>query len=447
MLPFQSGIDPAQQLHQLQRFRWGLVFTSYLAAALAWLFNYPISSWSLLLLLLVLYAASNQMLAVLAANTAWPYRLVSLTILLDLLLFSLMLALSGGASNGLIALLLLPVAISAVILPARLALLSAALAVACYLLLALQLPGESNTTHNHHHPQFNSHLWQMAWAFALSAFFIAAFVSSQARLIRLQSRQLSQLQQQQLQQEQMLAVATYAANAAHDLATPLQNLTLLSDELCDVFNQTHQQSAHSDAITPSAITANTMAPQQALLDDLCHEINRCQQIVRQLRQNAQRLREPAQPQELSQVISQAIELWLVSRPEISLQLHKELDDSIALITDPLAWSAAIFNMLDNAASAGLQNQQNRLELLMQQSNGAFLLQIRDFGQGLDERRLAELGRLPQQDTEGMGLGQFLANTAIERLGGRVERQNLPTGGLLTRIEFTASAKPHQSGVT
>ncbi len=29
----------------------------------------------------------------------------------------------------------------------------------------------------------------------------------------------------------MLAVATYAANAAHDLATPLQNITLLTDEL------------------------------------------------------------------------------------------------------------------------------------------------------------------------------------------------------------------------
>ena len=105
------------------------------------------------------------------------------------------------------------------------------------------------------------------------------------------------------------------------------------------------------------------------------------------------------------------------------------------MTDPLAWSAAIFNILENAARAGLQNQQNRLDLQLQQVQGQLELQIRDYGKGLDEQRLAELGRLPQQDSDGLGLGQFLANTAIERLGGRVERQNMPTGGLLTRIKL------------
>lgn len=421
MLPFKSSVDPAQQLWQLQRFRWGLVLTSYLAALLAWALNYPISSWPLLLLLLVLYAASNQLLAVLAQQTQWSYRLVSLTIIVDLLLFSLMLALSGGASNGLIALLLLPVAISAVVLPGRLALLVAGLAVACYLLLALQLPAATTHEymHAHHQPAFSSHLWQMAWAFTLSAFFIAAFVSSQARLIRYQSNQLNQLQQQQLQQEQMLAVATYAANAAHDLATPLQNLTLLSEELREVVSSTGQP----------------VPPDPALIHDLCDEIGRCQQIVRQLRHNAQQLREPAQNQELSQVLLQAIDLWLVSRPEISLQLDKQLDHSSCPVTDPLAWSAAIFNILDNAARAGLQNQQNRLDLQLQQVQGQLELQIRDYGKGLDQQRLVELGRLPQQDSDGLGLGQFLANTAIERLGGQVERQNMPTGGLLTRIKL------------
>lgn len=422
MLPFKSTVEPVQQLWQLQRFRWGLIFSCYLAAAIAKTLNYPISSWPLLLFLLFLYASSNQLLAVLARRTQWPYRLVSLTIMFDLLLFSLMLALSGGASNGLIALLLLPVAISAVLLPGRLALLVAALAVACYLLLALQVPAVSPHQHEHahHQPAFSSHLWQMAWAFALSAFFIAAFVSSQARLIRYQSEQLNQLQQQQLQQEQMLTVATYAANAAHDLATPLQNLTLLSEEL--------RESVDSTGHLPS--------PEPVLIQDLCDEIARCQQIVRQLRHNAQQLREPAQPQELSQVLLRAIDLWLVSRPEISLHLTKQLDHSSCPVTDPLAWSAAIFNILDNAARAGLHNQQNRLDLQLQQAQGQLELQIRDYGKGLDEQRLAELGRLPQQDSDGLGLGQFLANTAIERLGGRVERQNMPTGGLLTRIKLS-----------
>ncbi len=442
MLPnrstFSADSDPFQQIKQLQQFRWGLIGTSYLAALAAWWVQYPVSSWPLMLLLLALYGCTNLSLPWLPGARLKPQRVFALAVLYDLTLLTLMLALAGGAGNGLIALLLLPVAVSAVLLPGRIALLSAALAVSCYLLLALLLPlnpvdpqtgqliYDPHAVHGSHQvfidaatpaellpAQFSSHLWQMAWAFALSAFFIAAFVSAQARLVRQKSRELQQLQQQQWQQEQMLTVATYAANAAHELATPLQNLTLLTDEL------------------------NDGPPDQALLRDLQQEVQRCQLIVQQLRQNAQQLRQPQRQAPLHQVARQALQLWLVSRPEVSLDLSEQLDDSQCLVADTLAWSAALFNILDNAADAGIAVQQPRLTVRLSQQRQLFILQIEDFGSGVPATQLRELGKVPQRSPEGLGLGQFLANSSIERLGGTVTRSPSPSGGLISQIRFPA----------
>jgi len=420
-----SELAPDQQIRQFRQFRWGLILTEYAASTLAFSLSYPIDSWPLLLLLLTLHGCSNLALPLWPGSQRYPERVFIVGILLDLLILTMMLVLSGGASNGLIALLLLPVAVCAVLLPPLLAYLTALLAVVCYALL-LQLGNvQSDMDHSMHlqmgHQMasdsgFNQHMLQMGWAFALSALLIAWFISAQAKRIRQQSQQLNMLQQRQSRQEQMLAVATYAANAAHDLATPLQNISLLSDEL-------FQQS--------------TLLPAD-VLQDLQLEVGKCQQIVQQLRSSAQQLRsQKSQPQPVLEISRKALQLWLVSRPEISLSVKLQQDDSRCDLQDALAWSAALFNILDNAADAGLANQQPQLEVELSLEQGAFHLRLRDFGVGLNSQQLAELGLQPQPGSQGLGLGQFLANASIERLGGHIARRNMPDGGTLTDISFQA----------
>jgi two-component system sensor histidine kinase RegB len=431
-----TELAPRHQIRQFQQFRWGLILTEYAASALAFSLSYQVTSWPLLLLLLTLHGCSNMALTVWPSGQRYPERVFIVGILLDLLILTLLLVLSGGASNGLIALLLLPVAVCAVLLPPLLAYLTALLAVGCYALL-LQL-GDAQAAMDHsmhlqmgHAPipaasGFNQHMLQMGWAFALSALLIAWFISAQAKLIRQKSQQLNDLQQQQSRQEQMLAVATYAANAAHDLATPLQNITLLSDELLS-----NELLKVEPAQQPSCFPAE-------LLQDLQTEVAKCQQIVRQLRSSAQQLRsQKAQPQPVLDISCQAIQLWLVSRPEISLTLRQQQDDSRCELQDALAWSAALFNILDNAADASIANAQPTLDAELRLHQGEFQLQLRDFGSGLSSQHLAELGLQPQPGSQGLGLGQFLANTSIERLGGRISRHNLSQGGTLTDIRFQA----------
>lgn len=427
-----AELVPFHQIRQFQQFRWGLILIEYAASALAFSLSYPVNSWPLLLLLLALHGSSNLALVVWPGGQRYPERVFIVAILLDLLILTLLLVLSGGASNGLIALLLLPVAVCAVLLPPVLAYLTALLAVGCYALL-LQLGNRQATADHQLHLQmghtltqvdtgFTQHMLQMGWAFALSALLIAWFISAQAKLIRQKSQQLNELQQQQSRQEQMLAVATYAANAAHDLATPLQNITLLSDELLS--NELPQQ--HSSFPLD-------------LLQDLQTEVNKCQHIVQQLRSSAQQLRsQRSQPQPVLEISIKAIQLWLVSRPEISLTLQQNQDNSRCELQDALAWSAALFNILDNAADASMANMQPQLEIELRLQQGQFNLQLRDFGVGLSSQQLAELGLQPQPGSQGLGLGQFLANASIERLGGSIKRHNLAQGGTLTAISFQAT---------
>ncbi|WP_419570384.1 ATP-binding protein [Rheinheimera sp.] len=406
---------PDHPLRPLIRFRWGLLALEAAALLFAWLIQQPIWSWPLMLSLAALHLLSNPLLDRLSRHASYPLRLAALALLLDIAVMTLQLAQSGGASNGLTAVLLLPVAVSAILLPPLSSQLFAALAICCYSLLTQwQLSNDPHAMH-HHSEAMAQHLQQMWWGFTFSALIVSWFISSQTQQIRRQNSQLAQLQHQQAQHEQVLVVATYAANAAHDLATPLQNLTLLADEL-------------QDHPLPTE-----------LKQDMLAQLDKCSALVHQLRHSAQQLRDE-KPQDLSQLLSHSLQLWLVSRPEISSSLNCQTDGSLLPVSEALSITASLFNVLDNAAAASAAQGSNQLEFALQSQNGTVLLRIRDFGPGLTEQQLQQLGQVVQPSEQGLGLGQFLATVSLQRLGAQVKRYNLPDGGSCTEIHF-AGAKP------
>ncbi|MDP2716508.1 HAMP domain-containing sensor histidine kinase [Rheinheimera sp.] len=417
-----TELSAQHQLKHFVQFRWGLVSFAALALLAGWLLHYEVSSWPLLSLLLLTHICTNLLPPWLAASRVPLNAIYLLCCTLDVLLLTCLLALSGGVSNGLVAMLLLPVAVAAVMLPGRSCYFIALLAIVGYSLLLqvgdLNIPDidsllaqtEQHAAHAGHlmHAQhsttsgFSQHMQQMWWAFAISALLISWFISAQANLNRVKSKKISELQQQQVRNEQMLALATFAANAAHDLASPIQTMQLLADEL---------------------------ATDQPAAQDLKQQLQRCQQIVQQLRSDAGSLRQQHSTAPLCQQTEQAITRWLNSRPDISLNIKRVIQAEDFTLSDSQGFSAALLNILDNAADASLANNSNQLELQLSLHAEGLTLQVGDFGEGLSDSRLAELGKLPQQSEQGLGIGQFLANMSIERLGGSVRRQNAGNGTL------------------
>ena len=117
---------------------------------------------------------------------------------------------------------------------------------------------------------------------------------------------------------------------------------------------------------------------------------------------------------------------------------KFCDDSACNTKDALAWTSALFNILDNAADASLAAENPELQLHLALQQGQLCLQIRDFGCGLSVEELRQLGKMPHPSEQGLGLGQFLANVSLERLGARLTRENATAGGLITRIFYRAN---------
>jgi two-component system sensor histidine kinase RegB len=92
---------------------------------------------------------------------------------------------------------------------------------------------------------------------------------------------------------------------------------------------------------------------------------------------------------------------------------------------------ALINILNNAADVSPQ----KIELRARWTRDQLVLDIFDEGPGIAPAVFARLGKAPVSSKEhGLGVGLFLAFSAIERLGGRIEMQSRGEGkGTLTRI--------------
>ncbi|MFT4929767.1 MAG: two-component system sensor histidine kinase RegB [Phenylobacterium sp.] len=349
------------------------------------------------------------------------------TILIDLLLFSALLYLSGGATNGAVSILLLPVATAAALFRWRLSLCLAVLAIGCYSLLMFYyrpitglagVAGIVDEAHMHHQMSSSSaHFLGMWLTFNFSCLLLVWFIGMQASAVREKNKNLAKLTEEQSRDEQLIAIATFAANAAHDLATPLSSVSLLCDEI------------KQDALEPQSQSDET-------IDILISQVNLCRDIVQTISHKAlltnANIRED---KSVDDYFAMLIERWLVTRPEINLHFDQQSDQHCdqhryqqTFQPDP-GLESAITNILDNAASAGVANGINDLNLTMEVTlDNRLELRIRDFGIGIDERLKSQLGKAPvNSKADGLGLGQFLANSTIARNGGNVWRNSSDSG--------------------
>lgn len=92
---------------------------------------------------------------------------------------------------------------------------------------------------------------------------------------------------------------------------------------------------------------------------------------------------------------------------------------------------ALINIFNNAADVS----PHRIEVRSRWTREQLTLDIIDEGPGIAPAIFARLGKTPVSSKEhGLGVGMFLAFSAIERLGGRIEMLSRGEGkGTLTRI--------------
>jgi two-component system sensor histidine kinase RegB len=316
-------------------------------------------------------------------------------LLADQIGLALLVALTGGAANPFIMLLLLPVALAAVLLPGRYVLLLLLMAAGTYFLL-LARPAA-----HFHHYEYADHLRGMWVAFVLAATMMAGFVYWTARSLRYRETALRQLQASRLRDEKLLALGTQAANAAHDMGTPLSTARLLIDEL--------------------ALTEDRQA-RDAIQSSLVAEIDRCSSLLRGLAQTAHRRRgEKLRVEDAESWLRQQTEHWRGLNPHLTVDLSVEADLPVLHLDESLG--DILGNLLSNAAAQSPNDL--RVALALEQDH--LMMVVADRGPGVEAVRTFQAEDM-EASGQGLGMGVMLSASLAERAGGKLVYRPREGGG-------------------
>ena len=358
----------------------------------------------------------------------------------DVLQLTVLLYYGGGSTNPFVSLYLLPLVIAAATLPRRHTWGMAALTLACYSLLMVwyvPLPGGhaqhepvamQGMDHSQHQmaapaadtaaspleDAFNIHILGMWLGFLISAVVVAYFAVEMARAVRIRDAQLTRVREETLRNERIVALGTQAAGAAHELGTPLSTMSVVIGEM-----------RHDCA----------SAEQQEYLNILDDQVKNCKRILGSLLSHAQ---ETSSELSLEEYIRNVLDEWQLLRPTVHYRFKLDgIQPSPRLRADP-ALRSALLNLLNNAADAS----PDEMDILLRWSEDFIVLQILDHGPGLTSETAARAGSaFFTTKQEGRGLGLFLANATLERMGGSVRLSNREGGGATTEVVIPLRRRP------
>ena len=409
-------LEPVQLLSASRQNLWRLTFIRILVLAaqagsvgLAYksgLFELPWLQLSITLCVSLLLC----IVTALRLRGPWPVTELEYAMQLacDLVIHSVLLYYSGGSANPFVSYYLVPLTIAAATLPWMYSLMLAGLALVCYTALLiwtypLQLPAARESLM----------IYGMWLSFALSAVLITFFVAKMAEELRRQNELRAERREESLRDQQLLAVATQAAGAAHELGTPLGTMSVLLKEL------------RSERRDDAALNEDL-----ALLQE---QVSLCKGTLQQLVRAAENDRRQAiVEQPCSEWVETALNRWNLMRPEASYRYQCVAMGVAPRLMPPTDLTQALLNLLNNAADACPDNLDIRLDWDAQWIR----FTIRDHGAGVPLAIAEQIGR-PFFTTKGkgFGLGLFLSQASVTRAGGTVKLYNHEQGGTLTELKL------------
>lgn len=325
---------------------------------------------------------------------------------IDLTGMSVLLYLTGGASNPLVSLLLLPVAIAALTLPGVWVAGIAGIAIAAYSFLMLySLPLAIADVER----ATRLHLAGMWLTFLVSSMLIAWFVTRMTAAIRERDAQLAAAREEALHNAQVVALGQLAAGAAHELGTPLATMNVLTGELMQ--DKRLPDDAQQDL--------QLMHRQIALCKELIGGLTRRAGIGRA--GDVQRI-------VLTDWLAGLLSRWRSHQPQANCAFVIDTPGEAPLFDATPALEQAVVNLLNNAAKAAPQ----AMSVHLNWHAGAIRISVYDQGPGFPVDVLKYAGDEPVvSQTQGTGIGLWLTRAASRQAGGCLELENLAVGAVAT----------------
>jgi two-component system sensor histidine kinase RegB len=354
---------------------------------------------------------------------------VAFAIAADLLLFTVLLYLSGGPANPFSFLYLVHLALAAVMLPPRLGWALVGLSLACSGALFVHHVPLAGGGHAHHHVPgmrmdsatsgFDWHLRGMWVALGVAASFIVYFLRRVAHELAERERQLARARERIARSERLASLATLAAGAAHELGSPLGTIAVAAREL----ERSLAQRAGEGALQEDARLIRA-------------QVDRCRHILDELASNAGGPPGAAADEvAIADFFARAIDRF-PDKTRVAVSLP---NPAPRLRVPRLAVEKALGSLVHNALLAAANGV---VRLSATPRNGELEITVEDDGCGMSPEIL-EHATEPFFSTRdagaGMGLGLFLATSVVEQLGGRLELTSHPGTGTRAALILPASA--------
>ncbi len=408
--PSNSSSRILMQLFWLRNITMVFLIAIFLLALFVLEIDLPVMPLSFILLIMAMANLATRKLIGSSKTVSESSIFNQLSI--DVIAFSLILYFAGGATNPFTFFYLIPLAISATIIPGKQTWILAALTVVAYSLLLKFYVPLAYVGHDHHNLAasdglFNQHVIGMWFGFLLSATLITWFVTYLSKELKQRDRDIEEARRRELRDQQMITLGTLAAGTAHELGTPLASLSVVAGEITRDYDPVE----HSELFWHQEI--------------LRQQVTRCKEILSVLSDTVGQSRaETGHPVAAQAFIEQVVSRW---------RQHREFDDSQTFFPDyPIEGNLiydktidqAIANLLNNSAdeSAG------RVNIAISSSERELYFDIIDDGEGISDEKIARAGEVSfSSKPNGMGIGLFLALTTLRRIGASVAFSRMNPG--------------------
>ncbi len=390
---------------------------------------------TLLLSLIAFAALSNLLLScylwalrrgeAVAAGGVLPVLLGSVMIL-DLLLLTALLYVSGGPSNPFSIFYLVNVLLASLLLPQLWGWALAGFGGLCFAFLFYAhepLPGLPAISGEPSVEEMNEawklYLLGLGVAFGALSLTLFYFFSRLRTALAKLGEELELATEQRERSRRLEGMATLAAGAAHELATPLSTIAVVAKEL---------ERALQKGGSPERISEDARLIRQ--------EVQRCREILDQMSSDAgESTGEGPQVFAVQQLCDEVI-MGCKAPGRVMLRACAGAAE-LRLDLPRTTVVRALRNLVNNAIDGSATGQE--VEFLAEKVADGLLLTVRDEGQGMDAETLERAGSpffTTKEVGEGMGLGLFLTRTVLDRLGARFELESQPGIGTLARVWFS-----------
>ncbi len=349
-------------------------------------------------------------------NLSITDRQIFVQLLVDLAALTSILYYSGGASNPFVFFYLLPMAISAAALPQRYTWMITGISAFSYTLLMLWRVEVPEFINLHTRSTMDLHATGMWVGFLVVSAIIAVFVSAMAVTVRERDQYLARLRESALRDERVVAVATLAAGAAHELSTPLATMAVVTGEIAREYPAHTWPELHRD------------------LGILRDQINRCKEALSVISASAGVARaESAERLGLDVFLHRTTAEVRRLRPGcvVTIEAPTVAGTPPMLIAERTV-RQALLNILHNAVDAS----PGYVRVQYGWTGSELTIAVRDRGGGLKAGPPGSLERVGVSTKRGgLGLGLFLSQAAISQAGGSLEAVNNDEGGTTVWIRL------------